>query len=238
VAGKNTPTARAAGESRGPGRPGPGRTLSDEQVVDTALALLDREGHGALSVRAVAAALGVRPNALYTYVADRAALERAVVERVLAEADLELLRGPARSWRRRLIGYAGSLRRALLARPATVPLLMTAPMTGPVALEVGERLLAALEDAGLKPHDAARACWVLIVYVIGSAALDVAETDGRAPIAPEAERTAQRLAGFQAVDPTDFPRTAAANPVMAAWVTTAQFQWGLDRLLAGLVRAH
>jgi AcrR family transcriptional regulator len=238
VASKNTPAARAAEQSRGRGRPGPGRTLSEEQVVDAALALLDRDGHGALSVRAVAAELGVRPNALYTYVPDRAALERAVVERVLAEAELELLRGPARTWRRRIVAYAGSLRRALLARPATVPLLMTAPMTGPVALEVGERLLEAFEKAGLEPRDAARASWVLIVYVIGSAALDVAETDGRAPIAPEAERTAQRLAGFQAVDAAGFPRTAAASPVMAAWVTTEQFQWGLDRMLAGLTGAH
>jgi AcrR family transcriptional regulator len=216
------------------GRPGPGRALSELQVVDAALTVLARDGHGALSIRAVAAELGVGPNALYTYVADRAALERAVVERVLAEADLDLLTGPARSWRKRIHGYACALRRALLARPAVAPLLLSAPMTGPVALEVGERLLAALADAGLGPRDAARACWVLIVYVVGSAALDVAETDGRAPLAPEAQRTAERLAGFEAIQDDRFPRTAAASLAMAGWVTTAQFEWGLERILRGL----
>lgn len=228
-----TPDSRGAAARRR-GRPGPGRTLSQQRVTQAALAVLDRGGHGALSVRAVAAELGVRPNALYTYVADRAALEQAVVEQVLAGADLDLLGGPRRSWRRRIKAYAGSLRQALLARPAAVPLFLTAPMTGPVALQVGEELLRALGDAGLGPEDAARACWVLIVYVLGSVALDVAETDGRAPLPSERDRTSGRLAGFRTVDAAAFPRTAAAAPVMAAWVSTEQFQWGLDRVLDGL----
>jgi AcrR family transcriptional regulator len=207
-------------------------------VVDAAVALLDREGHGALSVRAVAAELGVQPNALYTYVADRAALEAAIVERVLTEANLKLLRGPARSWRRRIASYAGSLRRALLSRPGAVPLFLTAPMTGPVALEVGERLLQALGDSGLEARDAARACWMLIVYVLGSAALDVAETDGRAPLPSERERTSERLAGFRTVDPQAFPLTLEAAPLMAAWVSTSQFRWGLDRILDGITTSR
>lgn len=225
---------RRPGAARRRGRPGPGRTFSQQQVTQAALAVLDRGGHGALSVRAVAAELGVQPNALYTYVADRAALQQAVVEQVLSEADVDLLGGRRRSWRRRIKAYAESLRTALLARPAAVPLFMTAPMSGPVALEVGERLLWALADAGLGPEDAARGCWVLIVYVLGSVALDVAETDGRAPLPSERDRTGSRLAGFRTVDAAAFPRTAAAAPVMAAWVSTEQFQWGLDRLLDGL----
>jgi TetR/AcrR family transcriptional regulator, tetracycline repressor protein len=157
-----------------------------------------------------------------------------VVEQVLSEADVDLPGGRRRSWRRRITAYAESLRQALLARPGAVPLFLTAPMSGPVALEVGERLLWALGDAGLGPEDAARACWVLIVYVLGAVVLDVAETDGRVPLPCERDRTSSRLAGFRTVDAAAFPRTAAAAPVMAAWVSSGQFRWGLDRLLDGL----
>ena len=76
-----------------PRKRGPKRTLSEERVTETALALVDREGGAALSVRRVALELGVRPNALYTYVPDRAGLERALVEWVMLQADLAHLDG-------------------------------------------------------------------------------------------------------------------------------------------------
>jgi TetR/AcrR family transcriptional regulator, tetracycline repressor protein len=185
-------------------------------------------------VRRVAAELGVRPNALYTYVADRAALERSLVEWVMHEADVDLLAGPARSWRRRIVRYALSLRDALLAHPAVAPLMMTAPMDGPAALTVGEALLGAFGDAGLRGREPARACWALIVYVVGAVALDVADTDGRAPLPEEAERVAERAARLAAVPTEAFPLTAAAVGTMAAWVGRDQFLWGLERLLDGI----
>lgn len=217
-----------------PRKRGPKRTLSEERVTETALALVDREGGAALSVRRVALELGVRPNALYTYVPDRAGLERALVEWVMLQADLAHLDGPARAWRSRIRDYALALRSALLDHPAVAPLLMTAPMDGPAALAVGERLIAAFEDAGLTGKAPARACWVLIVYVVGAVALDVAETDGTLPLASEEERVAQRRERFAFVPAEDWPRTAASTGTMAEWVTERQFAWGLDRVLAGL----
>ena len=218
-----------------PGKRGPKRTLSEERVTAAALDLVDREGGAALSVRRVAAELGVRPNALYTYVPDRAGLERALVEWATAQADLGLLDGPARSWRGRIRDYALALRTALLHHPAVAPLMMTAPMDGPAALEAGERLLRAFEDGGLTGKAPARACWVLIVYVVGSVALDVAETDGTRPVAAEGVRVAARRERLGQVPAGAWPRTAASVDTMAEWVTERQFAWGLDRVLAGLV---
>lgn len=217
-------------------RPGPRRSLDETQVVDAALDLLDGGGAGALSIRAVAARLGVNPNAIYTYVADRAALERAVVERVLAEAGLERLSPSGRSWRTRVLGYAAAVRRALLRHPGAVPLFMTAPMTGPNALAVGERLLEALHDGGIDADDAARATYAVIVLVLGSVALEVAETDGRPPLPPERERIARRRAELGEVDAAHYPRTAAASATMAGWISEHQLRWSLGRLLDGLSR--
>jgi TetR/AcrR family tetracycline transcriptional repressor len=107
-------------------------------------------------------------------------------------------------------------------------------MDGPTAVEVGERLLGVLADGGLGPTARARGVWLLIVHVLGSVALDVAETDARRPLAPEAARVAGRRAALAFLDEEVWPRSAAAADVQATWVTEEQFVWGLDRILDGL----
>ncbi len=208
-------------------RRGPARRLDEAAVVAAALAVLDEGGPSALSVRAVAARLGLQPNALYTYVADRAALERAVAEAVLSTADPGVLADPFQPPRARITAYAHRLRAALLADPGVAPLLMTAPMDGPAALLVGELLLATLAEAGLAPDDAARAAYLLIVLVVGAVALEAAETDGRAPLPSEADRIAGRRTAMAAIPPEALPRTAAAADRIAAWIGTDPLDWML-----------
>ncbi|HET6938431.1 MAG TPA: TetR/AcrR family transcriptional regulator [Nocardioides sp.] len=203
-------------------------------MAAAALRLLDEEGPAALSVRRVAAELGVMPNAIYTYVPDRSGLERSVVELVLSQSDLTLLDGAPSRWRRRVRAYAVSLRTLLLDHPGVALLLMSAPMDGPTAVEVGERLLGVLADGGLGPTARARGVWLLIVHVLGSVALDVAETDGRRPLASEADRVAGRRAALAFLDEEVWPRSVAAADVQATWITEEQFLWGLDRILDGL----
>ena len=48
-------------------RRGPRRALSEEEILDAALGLLDDGGPDAASVRGIAARVGVAPNAIYTY---------------------------------------------------------------------------------------------------------------------------------------------------------------------------
>ena len=216
-----------------PPRRGRPRTLEPEQVVGAALELVDESGPEGLSVRGVAGRLGVQPNAVYTYVASRAALEQAIVEQVLAEADSARLAGED-AWHERIVAYAVSLRQVLLRHPAVARVMMTAPMNGPNALLVGERLMGALRAGGLTAEDAARAAYAVIVQVLGAVALEVAETDGRPPLPPEAERIAERRAGLDGLDAADWPLTAATRDVAAQWISTDQFVWSVERLLAGV----
>ncbi len=218
---------------RTPGRRGPKRSLGLTQVVDAALAAVDEGGPDALSVRAVAAGLGVRPNALYTYVASRAALEREIVERALADSDITLLDGE-QPWQERILGYATSLRTVLLRHPGVARLFMTAPMDGPTALLVGERLIAAMVSGGRSLEEASRGSYALIVQVLGSVALEVAETDGKPPLPPEQDRVAQRKAALEWLDAEQWPMTAATRDVTASWISTEQFVWSIQRLLAGI----
>jgi TetR/AcrR family tetracycline transcriptional repressor len=71
-------------------------------------------------------------------------------------------------------------------------------------------------DAGLRSDDAARATYLLIVYVFGSIALEVADEQEAGPLPPEAERIARRRTGFEAIPAGAYPLSAAAAPVMVA----------------------
>lgn len=217
-----------------PRKRGPKRSLTLERVVDAALEVVDAGGPTALSIRSVATRLGVLPNALYTYVESRAALERELVERVLAESDIALLAASNPPWRRRIVDYALSLRTTMLEHPAVALLIMTAPMDGPAALLVGERLIDAFTEAGLSPADASRSSYALMVQVLGFLALEVAETEARPPLPDEAVRVGERRAALDFLDAADWPMTAATRDVTAQWISTEQFTWSVERLLDGI----
>ncbi|MBG0823729.1 TetR/AcrR family transcriptional regulator [Planomonospora sp. ID91781] len=217
-------------------RPGPRRILSEEVIVTAALRLLDERGAEAVSIRGIAAELGVAPNALYTYFPDKAAVLRTLVDRLIGEHDAEVLADVGRPWRERVHELALGLRTRLLAHPGAAALLLGAPMDGPQALLLGERLFALLAEAGLDDDVAIHAGYVLIVYILGAIALEAAELDPARPAPPEAERIAARRAGFAALPADRYPRTAAGADTIAAYIGTGQFRWGLDRVLDGLIR--
>ena len=75
--------ARAQGERGRPRRPG--RGLSLDRIVTAALELVDEQGIGAATMRAVSSRLGVRSMSLYRYVQDRDELFDAVVDRIVNE---------------------------------------------------------------------------------------------------------------------------------------------------------
>ncbi|KQX05408.1 MULTISPECIES: TetR/AcrR family transcriptional regulator [unclassified Leifsonia] len=215
-------------------RPGPERAFTDAQVVTTALNLLDEGGADAVSIRRIAARMGVAPNAVYTYFPDKAALLRAVVDRLIGENDTAVLRSAELPWRERLRAVALDIRAVLLAHPGSAALLMSSPIDGPNSLALGEAMLGLLAAAGLSPDEAARASYAIIVYVLGAIALEAAEVDQTAAVPPEKERIAIRRRGFDAVPAEHFPLSAASADVMARYIGTEQFIWGLDRLLDGL----
>jgi AcrR family transcriptional regulator len=162
-------------------RPGPRRALSEDDILVAAMALLDRGGAAALSMRAVAGAVGVAPNALYTYFPTKTALLHALTDELLGQVDERALGDPALGWRERLTRYALDVRATLLAHPGSAPLLLSSPLDGPHALAAGERLLDVLHAAGLGGDDAARASYLLMTYVLGTVAFDVPE------LAPDAD---------------------------------------------------
>jgi AcrR family transcriptional regulator len=233
MARASTRTSAPAPAKRGPK---PRGTLSREIIARAGLALLDRSGVEEFSLRGVAAEVGVRPNAIYTYFPSRLALESGVVDVVLGEARIELLTDEDVDWAQRIQDYALSLREALLRHPGAAPLLLRAPMDGPQALTIAEALMTAFIDAGLSGPDGARAVYPLLVYIVGSVALEMADTPGaHAPLPTEADRIAARKERFTEIDFDAWPGLHSARSVVGRWPSTTQFVWGLERLLHGVI---
>ncbi|MFC7620528.1 TetR/AcrR family transcriptional regulator [Microlunatus sp. GCM10028923] len=191
--------------------------MTEPEVLAAAFEVLSSGGPAAVSIRSVAAGLGISPNSVYTYFPSKAALLQGMAEELLAE-----LRPPQRGRpaapRQQLITLADRVRRRLLARPGAIAVIMSAPLTGPNALRLGEDLIAIFVEAGLSVADAARASYAFQVQVLGSIAL--AE-------AGPAERSVPELTGF--------PLTEQGWPVIAGYDSAAQFRWTVRQLLNGLI---
>jgi hypothetical protein len=147
--------------------------------------------------------------------------------------DHDVFADRSRPWRERVVALALDLRAHLSAHPGAVGLMIGGPMDGPHALALNERLLELLADAGLDRTEAARASYLLIVYVFGSVALEVADHEP-GPLPPEGERMAARHSALSEIPVDHFPRSAAAADTMAGYISTDQYLWGLRRLLDGI----
>ncbi|WP_410870737.1 TetR/AcrR family transcriptional regulator [Nocardia sp. A7] len=220
----------------------PGRDVgsyTDAQLVDAALGLLDTGGVEALSIGAVARRLGVDAEVVHARVGGSKGLERAVIERVLGSVSLGSLADHGVEWTAAVIQFALGMRGRLFDHPAVAELIMSGPMDspsadGPVAREITESLFVCLARGGLQAPACANGVYAVLVYVLGSIALDVAETEGKPPLPAESERIEARRAALRDLDLTRWPRTAAHLEQIAAWTSVDQFVWGLRVLLVGM----
>ncbi|GAA2761699.1 TetR/AcrR family transcriptional regulator C-terminal domain-containing protein [Streptomyces paradoxus] len=148
--GSGTGPARRASDRGRYGR------LNRERVLSAALALVDREGLSALSMRRLGAELNVEAMALYRYAASKDALLDGLVEALYLELEEQLAAdaGEDADWRAGLHRFARATYDVCLAHPQAVPLLATRLLAVPLArrpaavLRDHERVLALLRKAG------------------------------------------------------------------------------------------
>ena len=164
--------------------------ISREAILDQTLALADERGLAAVSMRAVAARLGVTAMSLYHHVRDKNDLLDGLVERLLAELSLP---DPSLPGEERLHALASSMRRTAGRHPDAFPLLLGRPVATPAALAVRDVAYTALKDAGVPDALVPRAERLLSTFVIGFAAwrhivARLERSSSLEPMAIEAER--------------------------------------------------
>ncbi len=122
------------------GRPRVHTHLSRENIARAGLEIIDRRGLEALSLRAVAEALGVGTMTLYGHTPDRETLERDIVELLLDEVDVREV--PGEAWDDSLRRVARSLREMTLRHPRAFTLVADAPVFESPVLEYAARIRA------------------------------------------------------------------------------------------------
>ena len=144
--------------------------LSEDAIVDAALAILRSDGLEAVSMRRVATALDTGAASLYVYVSNRDGLLAAMLDRVTATIELEVP-DPSR-WRAQLHSLLARMHAALVAHPGIAAMTLAEPPTGAAVLGLTENLLGILLAGGLDPQPAAWACDIFATLVTAAARED------------------------------------------------------------------
>lgn len=138
--------------------------LSRERILQCALAVADKDGLDAASLRRVASELGVHVTSLYHHVPTKEALLDGIVEELLACADLPLGEIPWDEWVRT---FVDEIARLAVEHAGGFAVLMRRPVQGPRATATFEVGLEAFHRAGMTPHESYAAVKSVALAVLG-----------------------------------------------------------------------
>jgi AcrR family transcriptional regulator len=204
--------------------------VTEEAIVEAALRLLDEEGFGAITMRAVAERLGVTPPTIYWHIDSKDGLLDRLLDRLCADVAPSPLK---QKWDDRLRQIAQAMREVFAAHRDAVHLAIGRFPLGPNGLRVTELVLAALAEAGLAHDEVAYATYVFFNYVVAFCHLETIT-----PIAAFAESRADALKSIEqylvTLPPQQFPQINRYAKSLTAQGLDRRFAFGLNQLLLGL----
>lgn len=214
------------------GSRGPRAKVSTTRAVTTAVEVADRDGLAAVTVRRLAAEVGVAPNALYTHVGSREDLVVLMADAVRLGREPTLLR---RTWRDRVTAVAQAELALLREHPWLVDVTDQRVALGPGTIATYDAQLHAFDGTGLS--DVERdAALTFVVDTVRAAARSLRPD----PHAPDMARTWQdaehRLARYLG-DRHPLARRvgqAAGAEMGAPWSAEHAWSFALARVLDGL----
>jgi len=190
----------------------PWGSISREEIVEAAVTIVEAGGYEEMSIRSLAAEVGVAPMSLYRHIRDKDDLLDEVVDRLLAGAWRPMAGDDG--WEAWVIEAAANLRQFLVTQPAALHAYLRHPVVSPAAVERMDAMMSVLRRAGLDEATARSAYGALHTYTIGFAALEASRA-GSVPDSEDVSGLAHQL---------------------AAYTTAGQFMEGLRYLLEGIAR--
>lgn len=206
--------------------------VTQARILDIAMRLADEGGLPALSMRRIAAELGVEAMALYNHVAGKGAILDGLVERVLADIALP---EPSDSWQEGMRRRAVSARAVFRRHPWAMGLVEARPRDSSARrLGYYDAVLGSLRRAGFGSRLAMRAFSIVDAYIYGfivqeqSLAFD--DASSLADVGTDLLRQTAE----------DYPHLAAVTREAMAegYEPSAEFEVGLDLILGSLERAR
>lgn len=199
------------------------QTISRAAAIEASLSILDQEGLDALSIRRLAAELGVGAMTLYGYFKNKEELLDQIVAHVVG--NIREPRSPKGSWEERLTRIMKRLHDALLHHPGIPSLVFSRPNPIPALDPFREAVLRILHEGGFSVQEAVNALTTLATYVAGYSILEHSRTGA------QAENERLRIAQL----PEDeFPNLLASSKYYAVQVSKKGFDIGLYSLIQGL----
>lgn len=213
-------------------RRSPTPRLTREGIVATAVGLADRDGLATVSMRRVAAELGVDPMSLYRHVGDKDGLVDAMSDAVVASIEPVT---PTGSWVDDARATALAARAVMVRHPWTAEAIRSRPTPTPAALRHLDGFTDILRTGGFSVELVHHAIHVLGSRILGFSQ-DLYDDDPDVRVAPAVAR-AQALALAAA-----YPRlgelalAVGHDGPLGGCDDDAEFEFALDLALEGLAR--
>jgi AcrR family transcriptional regulator len=205
--------------------------LSKERIVEAAIEILDADGEGALTFRALAARLATGAGAIYWHVASKNDLLAAATDDVIARVMTEVVSGAEP--RDAIRAIASGVFDAIDAHPWVGAQLSREPWQ-PAVLQVFEGVGGQLQALGVPERAQFDCASALVNYVLGLAGQYAAgarlvprEMGRSAFLATVAARWAQ-------LDPAQYPFVRQVATQLPGHDDREQFLAGIDLILAGI----
>jgi AcrR family transcriptional regulator len=212
--------------------PKPGRTI--HEIGAAGVAVADRDGLDGVSMKSVAAELGLTPMSLYRYVDSKEQLLEVMLEAAYGPPDRSIV--AAGTWRKRLTRWAWALADTLVQHPWIPVVPLTTPPLGPNMLGWTDVGAAAFDGVNLTNQQKMSSLLVVDGYVrshvrmsltLGFVDPESAPPDPYVTVLP------------QLLDPERFPALTAASPAIMDENTDDDFfrdemRFGLDLILDGI----
>jgi AcrR family transcriptional regulator len=211
----------------------PRAPLTKERIVEAAVALAQREGLEALTMRRLADELGAGAMSLYHYVPNKEVLLDAMIDVVFGEIELPTTDV---DWRTALRRRALSTREALNRHRWAVGLMESPTTPGPNSARLHDAVLGCLREAGFSIEDTIQAYSVQDAYIYGFALQEI-DMSSETPedFAAEAQRQMRDYAAVLG----DYPHlveVVGGHVAKAGYDYAGEFLFGLDVILDGLER--
>lgn len=209
----------------------PSRTpLTRDRVLATAVEVADERGVNAVTMREVAARLGVEAMSLYNHVANKDDILDGMLDHVIEQVELP---ADAPTWREAMRLRAISAREVFNRHPWAAMLLDSRPSSGPSRLRYFDWVLAQLLGAGFTEAGAMRAFSLLDAYVYG---FGIQQLNMSASGDVEPEQMAEAI--LQAIPASEYPslNRMARHMMQVGYDAETDFDFGLEIILGGLER--
>ena len=207
--------------------------VTRERALDAAMALADKDGFEALTMRSLAQALGVEAMSLYHHVANKEDIVSGMVDRVFAEIELP---ADGVDWKEAMRQRGHSMRAVLKKHRWAIGLMESRRTPGAATLNHHDAVLGCLRKGGLSLALTGHAYALLDSYIYG-----FAQQEAALPF--ETTEETHALAGemMKAFPQGAYPHLvelAMERVLKPGYAFGNEFGFGLELILEGLSRAH